>query len=211
MAATTAERPQTGGPRIAPGSKAEIGRVNALIAAAIGRTMGTTAPPRIFTTLPRHRSLYRRWLRFAGGLMPGGKLPRADSELVILRVAHNCGSDYEWAHHERMGQAAGLTEVQVHAAAGDAPGDGTEGTPFDERQRLLFRAADELHEHHDISDELWASLAAELSETELIELCMLVGHYEMLAMTLNALRVQPDEFRPGGPTVVARLLGRLRS
>jgi hypothetical protein len=33
----------------------------------------------------------------------------------------------------------------------------------------------------------------------------------MLGMTLNALRVQPDEFRPGGPTAIARLLGRLRS
>lgn len=53
--------------------------------------------------------------------------------------------------------------------------------------------------------------AERLSAAELIELCMLVGHYEMLAMTLNALRVQPDEFRPGGPTFVARALGRLRS
>ncbi len=208
MAATTAERARTGGPRIAPGSRAEIGRVNALIAAVIGRTMGTTAPPRIFTTLPRHRSLYRRWLRFAGGLMPGGKLPRADSELVILRVAHTCGSDYEWGHHERMGQAAGLSAEQVQSAAGD---EAASAAAYDERQRLLLRAADELHEHRDISDELWASLAAELSETELIELCMLVGHYEMLAMTLNALRVQPDEFKPGGPTAVARLLGRFRS
>jgi alkylhydroperoxidase family enzyme len=209
MAATTAERPPAARePRIAPGDTAKIGRVNALIAAVIGRTMGTTAPPRIFTTLPLHRSLYRRWLRFAGGLMPGGKLPRADSELVILRVAHNCGSDYEWGHHERMGQAAGLSAQQVQAAA---VADAAAEPAYDERQRLLLRAADELHEHRDISDELWAELSARLSEVELIELCMLIGHYEMLAMTLNALRVQPDEFRPGGPTVVARLLGRLRS
>jgi hypothetical protein len=31
----------------------------------------------------------------------------------------------------------------------------------------------------------------------LIELCMLIGHYEMLAMTLNSLRVEPD-FGPEG-------------
>jgi alkylhydroperoxidase family enzyme len=207
-ATTTAERKRVAGPRIAPGTRVQIGRVNGLIATVIGRTMGTTAPPRIFTTLSRHRRLYRPWLRFAGALMPGGRLPRTDSELVILRVAHNCGSDYEWGHHERMGEAAGLSAAQVQAAAGDAPGD---GSLFEERQRLLLRAADELHERRDISDELWASLAAELSETELIELCMLIGHYEMLAMTLNALRVQPDEFRPGGPTFIARALGRLRS
>ena len=34
---------------------------------------------------------------------------------------------------------------------------------------------------------LWSRLAAELSEVELIELCLLIGHYEMLAMTLESL------------------------
>jgi alkylhydroperoxidase family enzyme len=205
MAVTTTERT---GARIAPGTTQQIGRVNALIATVIGRTMGSTAPPRIFTTLSRHRRLYRPWLRFAGALMPGGKLPRADSELVILRVAHNCGSEYEWRHHERMGEMAGLSAAQVQSAAA---ADATSETAYDERQRLLLRAADELHEHRDISDELWSALSARFSDTELIELCMLIGHYEMLAMTLNALRVEPDEFRPGGPTFAARLVGRLRS
>jgi alkylhydroperoxidase family enzyme len=59
-----------------------------------------------------------------------------------------------------------------------------------------LRAVDELHETRTLSDETWAGLrAAGLSDTELIELPMLVGHYEMLAMTLNALRVTPDRFR----------------
>jgi alkylhydroperoxidase family enzyme len=202
---TTTERT---GARIVPGTTQQIGRINALIATVIGRSMGTTAPPRIFTTLSRHRRLYRPWLRFAGALMPGGKLPRVDSELVILRVAHNCASAYEWGHHERMGEIAGLTAAQVRSAAAEDAGS---EAAYDERQRLLLRAADEMHEHRDVSDELWAELSARLSEVELIELCMLIGHYEMLAMTLNALRLQPDEFRPGGPTRVARLLGRLRS
>jgi alkylhydroperoxidase family enzyme len=206
---TTAERREAAAaPRIEPGTRAEIGRKNALIASVIGWAMGTTAPPRVFTTLPRHRRLYGRWLRFAGALMPGGKLPRVDSELVIIRVSNNCGSAYEWGHHSRMGETAGLSAAQVDAAgAVDAASDSV----FNQRQRLLLRAADELHEHRDISDGLWADLSAAFSDVELIELCMLVGHYEMLGMTLNALRVQPDEFRPGGPTAIARLLGRLRS
>jgi hypothetical protein len=40
-----------------------------------------------------------------------------------------------------------------------------------------------------------------MSETELIELCMLAGHYEMLAMTLNSLGVQPDP--PPGRNLLA--------
>ena len=89
---TTTEAPPA--PRIAPGSARELGRVNTLITRALGAAVGGT-PPHVFTTLARHRRLFRRWLPFAGALMPGGLLPRAESELVILRVAHNCDSDYE--------------------------------------------------------------------------------------------------------------------
>jgi len=35
-------------------------------------------------------------------------------------------------------------------------------------------------------------LARHLDEVLLIELCMLIGHYEMLAMTLNTLEVEPE-------------------
>jgi hypothetical protein len=43
--------------------------------------------------------------------------------------------------------------------------------------------------------------AAGGSERQLIELCRLVGHYEMLAMTLNSLGVEPE------PSALARLSG----
>lgn len=187
-------------PRIPPGSRAELGLVNYAIARALGAGLGTAAP-NIFTTLGRHRRVFRPWLRFAGRLMPGGTLPRADAELVILRVAHNCGSAYEWTHHERLGAAAGLSAGEIERVR---QGPGAEWQP---RQALLLRAADELHQTRTISDELWRELSGTFAERELIELCLLVGHYEMLAMTLNALRVQPDP--PGRRGVVARLVGRL--
>jgi len=179
-----------GAPRIAPGTAADIGRVNWLIARAIG--LATRAePPHVFTTLGRHRRLFRRWLRFAGALMPGGKLPRVDTELVILRVAHNCDCEYEWGHHERLGKRAGLSAGDIQRVRAGAAADGW--TP---RQALLLRAADELHETRTISDELWGELRPLLNDQELIELCMLIGHYEMLAMTLNALCVEPESSSP---------------
>jgi alkylhydroperoxidase family enzyme len=190
-----------GGPRIAPGDRSQIGIVNHTLARALGAAAGT-APPNIFTTLARHRRLFRRWLRFAGALMPGGRLPRADSELVILRVAHNCGSEYEWRHHERLGALAGLTGDEIARVPGGAGAPGW--TP---RQALLLRAADELHASaRSIPDDLWAALSAELDERELIELCMLIGHYEMLAMTLNSLRVAPDPVPQKQPGRVLRAL-----
>ena len=173
-------------PRIRPGNRRQIGPVNAAIVWLLGRATGGR-PPHIFTTLARHRGLFRRWLWFAGALMPGGKLPRRDSELVILRVAHNTDCAYEWGHHERLGQRAGLSAEEVERVR-----SGPEAAGWSPRQRLLLRAADEMHAEGEIGDELWASLAVELDERLMIELCMLIGHYEMLAMTLKSLRVQPE-------------------
>lgn len=173
---------------------------------AIARLLGAATgggPLNLFTTLGRHRRLFRKWLRFAGALMPGGSLPRADTELLILRVAANCDCEYEWRHHERLAGTAGLSGEQVAAARG-----GADAECFEARQRLLLRAADELHAERDISDELWRELRDALSDVELIELCMLVGHYEMLAMTLNTLRVEPDPLPPGGPPRIVRAVQR---
>lgn len=188
--------------RIDPGRRADIGRINWLIVRAIGFGSGGGRPPNVFTTLARHRRIFRPWLRFAGALMPGGVLPRAETELVILRVAHNCGSEYEREQHDRLARAAGVTRAEV-----DRVPEGPDAEGWSPRQALLLRAADALHADRDIDDELWAALAGEFSEIERIELCLLVGHYEMLAMTLNALRVVPDA--PSGPPPrIVRLLNR---
>jgi AhpD family alkylhydroperoxidase len=186
--------------RIEPGTRQEIGIVNAGITALIGRATGGP-PPRIFTTLARHRRLFRGWLRFAGRLMPGGILPRADTELVILRVAHNTACEYERRHHEHIATRSGLSAADVARVAAGPQGGGW--TP---RQAALLRAADELHADGALGDALWSELAGFLDERELIELCMLVGHYEMLAMTLNSLRVEPDDVEATEPPRLVRLV-----
>ena len=191
-------------PRITPGTRPQIGWINYGIARVIGAATGG-APPNIFLTLALHRTLFRKWLRFASGLMPGGKLPRDESELLILRVAHATGCDYEWHHHENIGLTAGLSAEEIERVR-----EGPEAEGWSPRRRAMLRAADELLADNFISDSVWAELRAELSETRLIELCLLVGHYEMLAGTLNSLKVQPDaQTLSEGPG--ARLLQALQA
>jgi alkylhydroperoxidase family enzyme len=155
--------------------------------------------------MARQRRLFRGWLRFAGSLTLRGSLPRADAELVILRVAANCGSAYERSHHERIAAASGLSVAQIQAL-----GQGPEAHPWAPRQLALLTAVDELHHTRTLTDDAWHGVDGHLSDVQLIELCMLVGHYEMLAMLLNSGGVQPDEVR--GRLLIRRaLLRRARS
>jgi alkylhydroperoxidase family enzyme len=177
-------------PPLAPGELGPLGRA----AAWVGGRATHGDSPRVLTTLARHRRLFRRWLPLAAGLIRGTEMPREDVELVILRTAWNCASWYEWAQHVTLAAAAGLdpsTPVRV------IEGAGAEG--WSPRQRALLLGTDELHEFQVISDATWELLAEELREQELLELCFVVGHYEMVAMALNSLGVEPE------PTTLDRL------
>ncbi|HLY34580.1 MAG TPA: carboxymuconolactone decarboxylase family protein [Jatrophihabitantaceae bacterium] len=173
-------------PRIAPGSFRETGPL-AWVVAYIGSRQARSGPLTLFTTLGRHRKLFRAWLRFAGRLMPGGSLPRVDTELVILRVAHLRSCDYEHRHHVRIGRRAGLTREDIDRVA-----LGPDASGWSARHHALLRAVDALHTEGDLDDETWHAVHAHLDDKQCIELCMLVGHYEMLATTIAALRIQPD-------------------
>jgi AhpD family alkylhydroperoxidase len=177
------------GPRIAPGGLRETGPLIWAFGRLAGLVTGTE-PPHVFTTLGRGRGLFWGWLHFAGRLMHFGTLPRRESELVILRVAHVRECAYEAEHHRRLGRRAGLTgeELDRLRVGPDAPG-------WSARDRLLLRAADELVETRDLGEAIWAEIRSELSQREALELVLLVGHYDMLATTLLTLRVAPDRRR----------------
>lgn len=177
------------GPRIAPGGRSDVGLLAWIVSRVAGRAIGTE-PPNLFLTLGRHRKLFRVWLRFAGRLMPRGMLPRRDTELVILRVAHLTSCRYEFDHHARLGRRAGLGEADLERIV-----HGPDDSGWSARERALLSAVDRMHADRDLDDPSWESLRAHLDEREAIELCMLVGHYEMLATTIAALRIQPDRPR----------------
>jgi AhpD family alkylhydroperoxidase len=176
-------------PRIAPGGRREVGLLIWGFSRLAGR-VSRTEPHHLFLTLGRHRKLFRRWLWFAGALMPGGILPRRESELAILRVAHLRSSRYELEHHERLGRRAGLSADELARVA-----EGSAASGWQPRDKALLAAVEMLDRDGDLDDATWSELRRHLDEREAIELCMLAGHYEMLATTIAALRIQPDARR----------------
>jgi AhpD family alkylhydroperoxidase len=175
--------------RIAPGGVRELGPVIWAFSRISGKVTGT-APPAIFTTLGRGRGLFWGWLHFAGKLMPGGKLPRRETELVILRVATLRGCDYEFEHHVRLGRRAGVTPADVERVK---VGSSAEG--LSETEKLLLRVTEEVLATKDLTDATWSALRAAYDERTCIELLLLIGHYDMLATTLMTLRLTPDPAR----------------
>lgn len=176
-------------PRIGPGSVRELGPVIWAFSRIAGRAT-RTEPPAIFTTLGRGKGLFWGWLHFAGKLMPGGKLPRRETELVILRVASLRGCDYEFEHHVRLGRSAGVRTDDVDRTMVGSGAAGWQG-----HEELLMRVTEELIGTKDLGDATWAELRTAYDERTSIELLLLIGHYDMLATTLMTLRLEPDASR----------------
>ncbi|MFJ9369151.1 carboxymuconolactone decarboxylase family protein [Nocardia sp. NPDC101769] len=173
-------------PRIAPGRLRELGPVNWVVWQALSRAAGTE-DAHLFSTLGRTGGLFRGWLHFSGRLMPGGKLRRYESELVILRVAHLRQCEYETDHHIRLGRRAGVTAEIL-----DRLREGPAAAGWSAKERALLTAVDRLVTTRDLDDATWQSLADHYDERRLIEIVLLTNQYEGLASTITTLRIQTD-------------------
>lgn len=177
------------GPRIPPLPPEEwSGEIKEILEAIPGGVENRLGENNIFPTLARDPELFRAWLRFGGYLLTSGKLPGRDRELLILRTAVNCHSDYEWGQHVRISLAGGIERETIDRVLGGADAAG-----WSAHESALLRGADELHRDSRISDETWARLAETYDTEKLMEATMVVGHYQMLAGALNTFGVELDE------------------
>ncbi|MGH0032428.1 MAG: carboxymuconolactone decarboxylase family protein [Myxococcota bacterium] len=151
-------------------------------------------PLHILTTLAHHPTLLAAFLPFAASLTLRGRLPRRDAEILSLRAAWNCGSDFEWGHHRLYALAAGLGEAEVADVA--KPADAGAWAP---NERALLDAADELHRDRSLGDTTWKALAAHYDEAQCIEVIFTVGQYTTLSTVTNALRIPLEPDLPGLP------------
>ena len=172
--------------RIPPSDRRDLGLINWAISRFAARSI--RAPEmHLFTTMGRHRLLFRSFLPYSGVLLNWGKLPKTDKEFVILRVGHLRGSEYELQQHRRLARSRGLdSALQDRIFAGPA----AEG--LTDRERALLTAVDEFVLHRDLSDATFHALSAHLSQEQVIEFCSLAGHYDAIAAILATLRVPMD-------------------
>ena len=78
-------------------------------------------------------------------------------------------------------RAAGLSDAEIHLVAA-----AIEVGHWTDAEQALLRAADELHDADDVTDETWAVLARHYEPPALVELLFVIGQYTMLSMVANA-------------------------
>lgn len=151
------------------------------------RVIGKVEPRNIFLTLQHSPRLFWPWMLFASRLMPYGRLDALDRERVILRVAWLCRSQYEWGQHAEIAAKLGLPAAELPWIA-----EGPSASGWNEHQRQVLKAVDEFHAARLVSEETWQALAKTYSPALMLELLMLIGHYEMLAGVLNSVGVEME-------------------
>jgi alkylhydroperoxidase family enzyme len=141
-------------------------------------------PLNILLTLAHNDQLIGPFLQWAGALAVHGALERRDAELLALRAAWNCQSEFEWGHHVEYAEHFGLQRDEI-----DRVPHGPDAGGWMPHQEALLRAADELHSSAMISDGTYAELNSMFNPAQLIELVMTVGQYTMLSMVANSFEV----------------------
>ncbi len=159
------------------------------VAGELAAMMPPGVPPlALFRTLARSPRILRK-IR-ASNLLDRGPLERRERELVILRTCARCRSEYEWGVHAAVfARRFGLSDAEI---AGSLRA-GWRDALWSDRDRLLIRLVDELHEQATLSDALWSALRPLWSDEQLIELIVLAGFYHTISFVTNALTIPLED------------------
>jgi 4-carboxymuconolactone decarboxylase len=151
-------------------------------------------PPNLYRALANHPAIVAAWTEFANTLRHGSRTPRALRELVILRGAQLCRSDYEWAQHLRMARQAGVRDAQIRELAtwrGSAE--------FDAKEKAALALAEAVTQGK-VSDAVYQQAKRVFDDHDYVELAVTAGFYAMVARVLDAMQVELEpEFRDFSP------------
>ena len=142
----------------------------------------------VYTTTANHPDLMRDFLVFVSHVAGRNTLPERDREMLVLRIAWLCQSEYEWSRHVVSGGSVGVTDRDIQHIM-----NGPSASGLSDHDRLLLQASDELHGDAHISDVTWNALSSIYTTEQMMDLVFTVGTYNLLAMAFNSFGVQLDE------------------
>lgn len=123
---------------------------------------------------------------YFGAMWSESGLTDRERELLILTVADEAGSEYEWHQHLNIAPEAGLTDAEISAIV-----TGDTGT-LDERDALVVRYG-RAAVRGAVDDELHARMAAAFDDDALVGAASVAGAYLGLARFIDAMGIEVED------------------
>ena len=153
---------------------------------------------RVSRTFRRHPAMADAFSATSGFVLNpelSGLTPH-DRELLILRTGWNAQAVYEWAKH-----VGSVGRARDHGLDPTWIAQGHDAAGWNETERLLIDAANEMYRDTAVSDGTWNALAERYDTRRMISIAATAARYRMVSMLLNAFGVQPLPDDEGFPVL----------
>ncbi|HEY9546398.1 MAG TPA: carboxymuconolactone decarboxylase family protein [Solimonas sp.] len=107
--------------------------------------------PEIVRTMLRHPELFARQTDVGIQLLARGALTPRDRELAVLRIGWLCQAPYEFGEHVYVAKSVGISSDEIERIT-----QGSGAPDWNEHERAVLKAVEELHADAMISDATWA-------------------------------------------------------
>lgn len=140
----------------------------------------------IFRALGNNPPVLQSYMRFGNTTWQEAGLDRNEVELVILSVAYELNSRYEWHQHVPMAEEAGLSKEEITAiSAGDLE-------VFDDAEVQLVQYAKSVVRGA-VDDDVHDAIVPHFTDYELVGIAMIASYYLATARVLEALDVELEQ------------------
>jgi alkylhydroperoxidase family enzyme len=141
--------------------------------------------PNMFRVLAHVPEVAQGVAGFLKPLLGDGALKGWYKELIAVRMAILCESEYAIRAHKISARQKGAYEVKIASVE-----QFEQGGAFDEKEKLGFRLADRLHKGATtVDDAFFAELQIAFSEPEIVELFLTAAAFEMFPRFVDGLRI----------------------
>ena len=106
-------------------------------------------------------------------------------ELAILTVGRLTQCEYEYVHHQGIAQRVGVRPEQL-----DRLGAWENDSAFTEQERAVIRYATEATQQVQVSDAAFGALRSFLDAEQIVQLVLIVGHFNMVVRILMPLEIE---------------------
>jgi 4-carboxymuconolactone decarboxylase len=142
----------------------------------------------IYRMLLHTPRLAETWFDHIGGVRWETELDGQVREVAIIRIGYLNRVDYVIkAHVMRLAAPEGLTEAQCEDLK-----DWQASALFDDHLRAALALTDAMTRDVQVPQEVFDALKLHFSERQIVELCVLIGAYNMHTRVLAALEIDPE-------------------